>query len=116
MSFMKLKAAVGTVKNATPIMLMRNSNPAQKGVVIIVPELYNSLGVINMNVSRECVKALIDQLSDEQVQALWVILQSITLPTEELTPEEITAIAEARNDIKAGKGIKAEEVWDELGN
>jgi hypothetical protein len=54
-------------------------------------------------------------LSDEQVQALWVILQSITWPTEELTPEEAAEIVEARNDIKAGKGIKAEIVWDELG-
>lgn len=80
-----------------------------------MPEMYNSLGVIKMTVSRECVKALIDQLTDEQVQALWVILQSITWPSEELTPEEITEIAEARNDIKAGKGIKAEDAWDELG-
>ena len=87
----------------------------QKRMVIIVPKLYNSLGVINMTVSREYVKALIDRLTDEQVQALWVILQSMTWPTEELTPEEIAEISEARNDIKAGKGIKAEDVWNELG-
>lgn len=34
---------------------------------------------------------------------------------EELTPEEIAEIDKARSDIKDGKGIKAEDVWDELG-
>lgn len=76
---------------------------------------YNSLGVINMAVSRECVKALIDGLNDEQVQALWIILQSMAWPAEELTPEENAEIAEARKDIKAGKGVKAEDAWNELG-
>jgi hypothetical protein len=84
-------------------------------VVIVVPELYNSLGVIKMTISRKCVKALIDQLSDEQVHAMWVILQSMTLPTEELTREEVAEIEQARKDIKNGKGIKAEDAWDELG-
>lgn len=77
-------------------------------------EMYNSLEVVNM-VPRECVKALIDRLSDEQVQALWIILQSMAWTTEVLTPKEEAEIAEARNDIKDGKGIKARDVWNELG-
>ena len=44
-----------------------------------------------------------------------VILQSMTLPTEELTREEVAEIEQARKDIKNGKGIKAEDAWDELG-
>ena len=66
-------------------------------------------------VPREYVKAVIDRLSEEQVMALWVILQSMIWPTEEWAPEEAAEIAEARADILVGKGIKAEDVWNELG-
>lgn len=65
-------------------------------------------------VPRECVKAFIDRLNDEQVGALWIILQSMAWPTEEITSKEAKEIAEARSEIIAGKGIKAEEVWNEL--
>jgi hypothetical protein len=82
---------------------------------------YNYLGVIsvkmevNMAVGREHVKALIDRLSDEQVKALWVILNSMAWPPEEVSPEEAAEIEESFAEIDAGKGVKAEEVWRELG-
>jgi len=68
-----------------------------------------------MFVPREYVKALIDRLTDEQVQALWVVLTSMVWPTEEVTPEEIAEIKEGLADIEAGKKMKAEDVWKELG-
>jgi len=88
---------------------------ARKVVVIVLVSGYNGLGVITVAVAREHVKALIDRLTDEQVQALWVILESIAWPTEEITPEEAAELEEARAEIKAGKGAKAEDVWRELG-
>ena len=81
----------------------------------IIKSCYNIVEVIRMPVARENVKSLIDRLSDEQVFALWVILQPLVWPVEDITPEEATEIAEARADIEAGKGIKAEDVWSELG-
>lgn len=76
---------------------------------------YNGLEVIPMSIPREHVKALIDRLTDEQVQALWVILESMAWPTEGITPEEAAEIEEALAEIDAGKGVKAEDVWKELG-
>ena len=76
---------------------------------------YNYLGVINMAVEREHVKALIDRLSDEQIQALWIILNSMAWPTEEVSPEETAEIEESFAEIDAGKGVKAEDVWREIG-
>lgn len=68
-----------------------------------------------MAVAREYVKALIDRLTDEQVQALWVILNSMAWPVEEVTPEEMAEIEEGFAEIDSGKGVKAEDVWKELG-
>ncbi|AEG15952.1 hypothetical protein Desku_2418 [Desulfofundulus kuznetsovii DSM 6115] len=81
----------------------------------MVSPRYNDLGVITMAIAREYVKALIDRLSDEQVQALWVILNSMAWPTEKVSPEEAADIEESFAEIDAGKGIKAEDVWRELG-
>lgn len=67
-----------------------------------------------MAVAREHVKALIDRLSDEQVQALWVILNSMAWPAESVTREEKAEIEEALAEIDSGKGVKAEEVWRDL--
>lgn len=75
---------------------------------------YNDLGVIIVAVAREHVKALIDRLSDEQVQALWVILNSMAWPAESVTREEKAEIEEALAEIDSGKGVKAEEVWRDL--
>jgi predicted nucleic acid-binding protein len=52
-------------------------------------------------VPREHVKALIDRLADEQVQALWIILESMVWPLEEISPEEAAELAEARAQIEA---------------
>ncbi|WP_018085698.1 hypothetical protein [Desulfurispora thermophila] len=81
---------------------------------------YNNLGVITMAITKEAitkeyVKALIDRLNDEQIQALWVILNSMAWPVEKITPEETAEIEEAFAEIDAGKGICAEDVWRELG-
>lgn len=77
--------------------------------------IYNNLEVINVAVEREHVKALIDQLNDEQVQALWVILNSMAWPTEKISAKEAVEIEESFTEIDAGKGVKAEDVWRELG-
>ena len=76
---------------------------------------YNKLEVVYMAVARDQIKALVDRLTDEQAQALWVILSSMTWPEEEISPEEAREISQARAEIEAGKGVKAEEVWRELG-
>lgn len=68
-----------------------------------------------MAVQRDYVKALIDRLTDEQVQALCVMLVSMVWPTERVTPEEAAEIKEGFAEIRAGKGVKAEDVWKELG-
>ncbi|MQL52774.1 hypothetical protein GFC01_10970 [Desulfofundulus thermobenzoicus] len=88
---------------------------SERGVVNTVSTRYNDLGVITMAIAREHVKALIDRLSDEQVQALWVILNSMAWPTEKVSPEEAAEIEESFAEIDAGKGVKAEDVWRELG-
>ncbi len=76
---------------------------------------YNGLGVIDVAVPRECIKALVDRLTDEQVEALRVILESMVWPKERIIPEEAAELEEARADIRAGKGVKADDVWRELG-
>ena len=64
---------------------------------------------------KEIVKALIDRLNDEQVEALRVIIESMIWPEVEVTPEEAEAIAQGEAEIKAGLGVRAEDVWKELG-
>ncbi|MEW5953357.1 MAG: hypothetical protein AB1815_06350 [Bacillota bacterium] len=90
---------------------------------------YNNLEVITMSVQAKQVKALIDQLSEEQLQALWVILNSMTWPKdelilkifeesleeEELSPEEEACLLESEEQIRKGMGIKASDVWKENG-
>ena len=46
-----------------------------------------------MLATRENVKALVDRLSDDQVFALWIILQPLAWPAEEISPEEALEIA-----------------------
>ncbi|MGQ9533454.1 MAG: hypothetical protein ACUVTQ_11750 [Desulfotomaculales bacterium] len=84
-------------------------------MVFLLASGYNGLGVIDVAVPRECIKALVDRLTDKQAEALWVILESMAWPTEKITPEEAAELEEARAEIRAGKGIKAEDVWRELG-
>ncbi|MFZ5650281.1 MAG: hypothetical protein ACOY4I_05465, partial [Bacillota bacterium] len=42
---------------------------------------------VYMAVARDQIKALVDRLTDEQAQALWVILSSMAWPEEEISPE-----------------------------
>lgn len=58
--------------------------------------------LIGMPVVREKIKSIIDRLSDDQVYALWVILQPLVWPVENITQKEAIEIAEARAEIKAG--------------
>ena len=67
-----------------------------------------------MAVPRECIKALVDRLTDKQAQALWEILESMAWPSEKATPEEIEEIEAGFAEIDLGKGVKAEDVWKEL--
>jgi hypothetical protein len=64
---------------------------------------------------RDYAKALIERLNDDQVQALLVILESMAWPTERVTPVEVKEIEAGFAEIDAGKGVKAEDVWKELG-
>jgi len=77
--------------------------------------IYNDLGVIHVAVACEHIKALIDRLSDEEVKALWIILEAMTWPVEAISPEEAAELEAAEAEIRAGKGIKAEDIWRELG-
>ncbi|KJS10703.1 MAG: hypothetical protein VR67_17660 [Peptococcaceae bacterium BRH_c8a] len=90
---------------------------------------YNNLEVVAVAVQKEHLKALIDRLNQEQLQALWVILNSMTWPKdelalkafeesleeEELSPEEEACLLESEKQIRKGMGIKASDVWDENG-
>lgn len=64
---------------------------------------------------RDYAKALIERLNDDQVRALLVILESMAWPTEPVSPAEIKEIEAGFAEIDAGKGVKAEDVWKELG-
>jgi predicted transcriptional regulator len=66
-----------------------------------------------MVVAREYVKALIDRLSDEQVQAIKVILESMALPEIEISPAEESEIKEGLTDLEAGRKVSAADVWKE---
>lgn len=95
--------------------------------------MYNNLEVIAMAVGKEHIKALIDRLNQEQLQALWVILNAMTQPKEsnsdemilkafeesleeeELSPEELAQMMESEEQVRKGMGIKASDVWEENG-
>ncbi|MCR4420144.1 MAG: hypothetical protein QHH27_06505 [Clostridia bacterium] len=66
-------------------------------------------------IAREHVKALIDRLSDEQVQALWVVLNSMAWPEVRVSPEDEADIEEGIADLEAGRKVKADDVWQGLG-
>ncbi|NPV73341.1 MAG: hypothetical protein HPY89_06030 [Pelotomaculum sp.] len=102
---------------------------------------YNYLGVINMAVGREVdprqkAVEIIEGLSSEKVTAALLVLEIIAGASEEvsnimdyialkifeasceeedLTPEEKESIVRGEAEIKAGLGVKADDVWKELG-
>lgn len=84
-------------------------------MVFLSVRRYNEFEVVAMTVAREYVKALVDRLTDDQVQALWVILESVAWPEIEISPEEEAEIKEGLADLAAGRKVKAEDVWKELG-
>lgn len=64
----------------------------------------------NEKTLEECRKVLQEVLEE------WLIRDfEDSLEEEEITPEEQAAIEEGIADIKAGRGIKATDVWKELG-
>lgn len=67
-----------------------------------------------MVVAREYLKALIDRLSEEQAQALLVILNSMAWREENLTPDEAREADEGVKELNAGLGVRAENVWEML--
>jgi predicted transcriptional regulator len=76
---------------------------------------YNDLGVFAVAITREHVKALIDRLSDEQVKALWVLLNAVAWPEVEISPEDEADIKEGLADLEAGRKVSAEDAWKQLG-
>jgi hypothetical protein len=52
-------------------------------VVLIGKAIYNNIGVIAIMMAREQIKAAIDQLSEEQVQALEILVNTTLCPSEE---------------------------------
>lgn len=76
---------------------------------------YNDLEVITVAVTREYVKALVDQLNEEQVKALWVILNAMAWPEVEISPEDEADIEEGLADLAAGRKVSAEDAWKQLG-
>jgi predicted RNase H-like HicB family nuclease len=52
---------------------------------------------------------------EECRQVLQEVLEEWLIGEEEITPEEQAAIEEGIADLKAGRRIKAEDAWKELG-
>ncbi len=76
---------------------------------------YNDLEVITVTIAREYVKALVDRLNEEQVKALWVILNAMAWPEVEISPEDEADIEEGLADLTAGRKVSAEDAWKQLG-
>jgi hypothetical protein len=113
----------------------------RKGVVMMPFSGYNYLEVIDMAVERETelrqkAVQIIDGLSEERVAVAIQVLEIIAGASEEisnfmdfialkvfeascdeedLTLEEKDSIHKGEAEIKAGLGVKADDVWKELG-
>ena len=59
----------------------------------------------------EILKGADNAKLEEIIYTAW----EATLEEEELTPEEQTLLIQSEAEVKAGLGIKAEDVWRELG-
>lgn len=82
---------------------LAGANAAKGEWCFLLAKGYNGLGVIDVAVPRECIKALIDRLTDKQAEALRVILESMAWPKERITPEEAAELEEGKAEIQAGK-------------
>ena len=71
--------------------------------------------VFSLEELREYVKALIDRLEEDQLEALSVLLEYLAFPVVELDPEEARELDEALAEVRKGNFVRAEDVWKELG-
>ncbi|MDR9785816.1 MAG: hypothetical protein RJR37_00795 [Peptococcaceae bacterium MAG4] len=96
--------------------------------------LYNSLGVLYMNPIQRAI-SIIEKLPSEKLYAALYLLELIaageiktdsedilalktfemSCEEEELTPDEIARIQEGEAELRSGLGVKAEDVWEEVG-
>lgn len=69
-----------------------------------------------MAISKEELHRLIDRLSDEQVQLLADVLPSIVIPVDDepLTPEDMQAIQEAREEFERGESIPLDQLLRDM--
>ncbi|MEW6274065.1 MAG: hypothetical protein AB1556_02995 [Bacillota bacterium] len=56
-----------------------------------------------------------DEVSNEIEEMLALKAFEASCEEEEITPEEKESIARGEAEVKAGLGVKAEDVWKELG-
>lgn len=62
-----------------------------------------------MRTSRDDLKALIDNLSDPEIIALWKVVAAMRQP-EDLTPEEATQVDAALKEIDTGQFSRLDEL------
>lgn len=62
-----------------------------------------------MQTRREDLKTLIDNLSDQEVVALWKVVAAMRQP-EELTPQEAEQVDAALKEIDAGQFTELDEL------
>lgn len=84
-------------------------------VVTAVTGWYTYSEVTLMAIPREHVKVLIDRLTDEQVHALWVILEAMAWPEVDVSAGDEAAIDEGVADLAARRKVRAGDVWADLG-
>ena len=93
---------------------------------------YNSLEVINMGSLEKAIE-MINELPREKLAAAIRFIEILkvtdsaswdeilfkafeeTLEEEELSPDELRRVEEGKEQIKLGLGVKASDVWKELG-
>jgi hypothetical protein len=71
---------------------------------------------VTAKTARERIHQLIDQLTEEQAEALELEIKLALLPVDDepLTDEEIEAIEESRQEIERGETISSDEAKRQL--
>ncbi|MCL6479290.1 MAG: hypothetical protein K6T65_12930 [Peptococcaceae bacterium] len=86
-------------------------NPVQKAINIIenlsAEKLYAALYVLELIASGDVKTDSQDILALEAFE--------MSCEKEELTPSEVAAVIKGESELEAGMGVKAEDVWKELG-
>lgn len=62
-----------------------------------------------MQMRREDLRVLIDDLSDQEIVALWKVVAAMRQP-EELTPQEAEQVDTALKEIEAGQFTRLDEL------